>query len=190
MQHLTKGTPMARTPFDYDLHIKGVENAIDKESFEVGLPALATPASDKAERNRRKASSDRAGQGDRVDWKRHLGFGLPRRYRLVPDECLNHSTKVIRTRSLRAAAERRKRVRDEHGVVLSLSATEENRDIMSSLALSRRWDRYDDFGDHCDEEVTFLDYLFRYGSAGRSADVGARRAHLKSDRRPIGWFVD
>ncbi|NLS01988.1 hypothetical protein HGP14_01210 [Rhizobium sp. P32RR-XVIII] len=181
---------MARAPFDYDLHIQGVDNAIDRETFEAETPALKVRRSTtKSTDKRRRDNAQRAGQGDRTDWKLHLYVDPQRGFRLVPDAQLSVAKKLARAKSLKAAATRRTRIRDERGVVLNPRPTDGDAAWRSELALSSgiRWDFTLHFSDHDDKEAAGLDYLFRYGTA-RPDTSDAHRLTRQRTYRPLGWY--
>lgn len=83
------------------------------------MPVTTTPATTKSEEKRRRDNVERAGQGDRIDWKRHLHIDLPSGHRLVPDNELSLTAKRVRTVSLKASAERRSKWRAGGGTVVS-----------------------------------------------------------------------
>ena len=74
------------------------------------------------EERRRRISAERASQGDRIDWRRHLFVGVPKGYRVVANEELSHGSKNRRTLSLKAAAERRGRLRSGGGTLVRQEA--------------------------------------------------------------------
>jgi hypothetical protein len=109
---------MSRQAFDYDLHIQGQENAIEREQVEAELPPIETPKDKAKAKKTGERSAARANQGDRTDLTLHLKVNLPGGYRVIPNAELEHSVKLARTRSLKAAAERRTKRRDEGGTVV------------------------------------------------------------------------
>lgn len=160
----------------------------DTDDIYADLPAVPIKGT-KSEEKRRRDNTERAGQGDRTDWKRHLHVDLPPGYRLVPDNHLGMAKKLARTKSLKAAAVRRTKLRDETGVVLNIRRTDGNATRRSELALSSgiRWDFTLHFSDHDEREAAVLDYLFRYGTARPDASDALKLTHQRT-YRPIGWY--
>lgn len=132
----------------------------------------SAPAISTAKRQAKTAL--RASQGDRTDWKQHL-VNVPG-YRNVPDIKLSLRTKQARTLSIKAAADRREK-RRENGVTVHyvrfawkrLGQSKRDQFAQSRRALAwigPRWDADRDFGWYDDEGGGLhLDHLFRFGTA-------------------------
>ncbi|RUU39459.1 hypothetical protein EOD08_14800, partial [Mesorhizobium sp. M6A.T.Ca.TU.002.02.2.1] len=101
-------------PFDRALFLHEREITQDDQDHdpddEGSALAIAT-----ATAKRQNKTALRATQGDRTDWKQHLVNALG--YRNIPDAKLSFRTKQGRSKSIRAAAERRER-RRELGVAI------------------------------------------------------------------------
>lgn len=109
--------PLPRAAFDYDLSIKGQEAAADRAAFEADLPDPPEPRkfTAKSEEKRLRDIAERRYQGDRVDYCQHLRVDLSYGYRIVPLDELSRGQRQIRAASLKAAAERRTKRRNEGG---------------------------------------------------------------------------
>ncbi|MBT1155690.1 hypothetical protein J1C56_08800 [Aminobacter anthyllidis] len=152
-------------------------------------------------KQRQHKTALRSGQGDRTDWKQHL-YGLPGQ-RLIPDALLSIRTKQARTASLKAAALRRTKRRDDSGIPIHYSRLawrrlpQAKRDQFNqsrkALAwIGPRWDVDRDFSWYHtgDDGGEHLDQLFRFGAAQaqpkQSFQDHCKQAH---GQRPAGWYV-
>lgn len=175
----------------------------DPDHDDVGSDSVPDndPEGSKAKAQKRQHKTAlRSGQGDRTDWKQHL-HGLPGQY-LIPDALLSKRTKQARTVSLKAAAIRRTKRRDEVGIAIHyddiawkrLGQVERDQFVESRKSLpwiGPRWDADRDFGWYREREAAHhLDHLFRFGAARaqpkQSFQDHCRQAH---GQRPTGWYV-
>ncbi|UVK39845.1 hypothetical protein LHFGNBLO_001256 [Mesorhizobium sp. AR10] len=154
-------------PFDRAVFLHERETPPDVHDDDISALAMAT-----ATARRQAKSALRASQGDRTNWKQHL-INAPG-YRNVPDTKLSFRTKQARTHSIKAAADRREK-RREQGVTVHygrfawkrLAQAKRDQFDLSRKALAwigPRWDADRDFGRYDDGEQ-HLDHLFRFGTA-------------------------
>ncbi|MER9657232.1 hypothetical protein NKJ26_27760 [Mesorhizobium sp. M0152] len=156
-------------PFDVALFLHERQTIQLDHKDDANALAMAT-----ATAKRQAKTALRASQGDRTDWKQHL-VNAPG-YRNIADTKLSLRTKQARTGSIKAAADRREK-RREQGVTihydrfawkrLGQAKREQFDQSRKALAwIGPRWDANRDFGWYDDQSVgQHLDHLFRFGSA-------------------------
>lgn len=144
---------------------------------------------------RKRKTALRASQGDRTDWKQHLDMAPGCRH--VPDDKMTLAKKRIRSASIRAAAVRRTKRRDELGIALHyidaawrrLSPAQRgafDRDRKSLAFVGPRWDAEHHFGWWC---ADILDHLFRFGTRKARPRQTYISYMRETGRRPEGWYV-
>lgn len=173
-------------PFDRALFLHERETTPDDQDHDPDdALAIATVTA-----KRQAKSALRASQGDRTDWKQHL-VNAPG-YRNVPDTKLSLRTKQARTSSIKAAADRREKRREE-GVPIhyaqfawkKLGQAKRDQFDLSRKALAwigPRWDADRDFGRYSDgaDGGQHLDHLFRFGTAKAHAKTPWLQHHREA----------